>query len=522
VLGTGVHSPEDRRFVGLASGVLDDILVRDPVHATRIGDHRFDARLPDLTHDGADEFARVLQRHQQFLDRIEERALSRFAAADLRILRQGVARRVFDLTVLRRNEWDPLLWNPAGALYSLTARPFAPAPVRARALRQRLAAVPEFLDNARHTLTGMPAIHVVTTIAQLGEIAAMLDETAADLLTEPGVADAADEALAAIERHRNWLEQQLPAAATIPAAVGPEVYEGILTHHLDQGPEPDADELLAAAEDDLERVLDTLASAAAKFGGSTMAVRTVIPDTLSRIAAASDVTGDNLLDVAATALEAAAEFLAERRLVTVPPMDVRLEIMPGVHRGVSVAYCDAPGPLETADLPTLIGLSPAPDSWDERRTESYYQEYNRHMLYDLMVHEAVPGHALQLAHAREAQAPTDVRAAMPQRPVHRGVGGLRRGDDGPSRVRGVAVPTWFPATPATQDAVAGDHQHDPGHSRPHARHDRGRSPSAHGYQGIPGGRRDRRQVGSGPTDRGPVAALLRRLSAGGRDRRRTG
>ncbi len=413
MLGTGVHSPEDRRFVGLASGVLDDILVRDPVHATRIGDHRFDARLPDLTHDGADEFARVLQRHQQFLDRIEERALSRFAAADLRILRQGVARRVFDLTVLRRNEWDPLLWNPAGALYSLTARPFAPAPVRARALRQRLAAVPEFLDNARHTLTGMPAIHVITTIAQLGEIAAMLDETAADLLTEPGVADAADEALAAIERHRNWLEQQLPAAATIPAAVGPEVYEGILTHHLDQGPEPDADELLAAAEDDLERVLDTLASAAAKFGGSTMAVRTVIPDTLSRMAAASDVTGDNLLDVAATALEAAAEFLAERRLVTVPPMDVRLEIMPGVHRGVSVAYCDAPGPLETADLPTLIGLSPAPDSWDERRTESYYQEYNRHMLYDLMVHEAVPGHALQLAHAREAQAPTDVRAAMP-------------------------------------------------------------------------------------------------------------
>ena len=75
MLGTGVHSPEDRRFVGLASGVLDDILVRDPVHATRIGDHRFDGRLPDLTHDGTTEFARVLLRQHRLRRREQALAL---------------------------------------------------------------------------------------------------------------------------------------------------------------------------------------------------------------------------------------------------------------------------------------------------------------------------------------------------------------------------------------------------------------------------------------------------------------
>lgn len=413
MLESGVHSPEDRRFVGLASGVLDDILVRDPVHATQIGDHRFDGRLPDHTQDGADEFARVLQRHQQFLDRIEDRALSRFAAADLQILRDGVAQRIFDLTVLRRHEWDPLLWNPADSLYSLCARPFAPATVRARSLRQRLAAVPEFLDNARHTLTQMPAIHVTTAISQLGQISPMLTQTAEDLLAERGVAEAMEGAMVAVARHQAWLEQQLPASAVVPAAIGPERYVGVMTHHLGMGPQPDPDALLAAAEDDLERVLDITASEAAKFGRSTMAAGTVIPDTLGRLAAASDVTQDSLIDVAAEALEAAAVFLAERRLVTVPPMDVRLELMPPVRRGVAVAYCDAPGALESPDLPTLIGIAPAPDEWDEDRRRSYYGEYNRNLLYDLMVHEAVPGHALQLAHARNAQAPTHVRAAMP-------------------------------------------------------------------------------------------------------------
>lgn len=399
--------------MGLASGVLDDILVRDPGHATDIGDHRFDGRLPDLTQDGADEFARVLQRHQQFLDRIEDRALSRFAAADLQILRQGVARRVFDLTVLRRHEWDPLLWNPARDLYSLTARPFAPAAVRARSLRQRLLSVPEFLDNARHTLADMPAIHITTAIRQLGQVGPMLDETADDLLAERGVADAAETALTAVARHQVWLDQQLSAAATVPAAIGPELYAGVMTHHLGMGPQPDPDALLAAAEDDLARVLDITASVAAKFGRSTMAAGSVIPDTLGRLAAESDVTPDTIIDIAAEALESAAQFLSERRLVTVPPMDIRLELMPPVHRGVSVAYCDAPGALESADLPTLIGIAPAPDSWDEARQRSYYEEYNRHLLYDLMVHEAVPGHALQLAHARNAAAPTHVRAAMP-------------------------------------------------------------------------------------------------------------
>ncbi len=412
MLGTGVHSPEDRRFVGLASGVLDDILVRDPVHATRIGDHRFDGRLPDLTHDGATEFARVLLRHQQFLERIEDRALSRFAAADLAILRSGVSRRIFDLTVMRRHEWDPLLWNPAGALYSITARPFAPVPVRARALLQRLRAVPEFLDNARHTLGPMSAIHVTTATAQFAQIGPMLAETAQDLAEERGVTDAITTAVEAVERHRAWLQSQLPAASR-PVAVGPELYQGILTHHLELGPDPDADALLAAAEDDLERVLDTLASVAAKVGRSTMAERTVIPTTLGRLASGSDVTPDNILDVAAEGLQAAADFLSDRQIVSVPPMDLRLEVMPPVHRGISVAYCDAPGALETAELPTVIGISPAPDHWDARRKKSFYQEYNRHLLYNLMVHEAVPGHALQLARARTALAPTNVRAAMP-------------------------------------------------------------------------------------------------------------
>jgi uncharacterized protein (DUF885 family) len=83
--------------------------------------------------------------------------------------------------------------------------------------------------------------------------------------------------------------------------------------------------------------------------------------------------------------------------------------MPEFARGVAVAYCDSPGPLETAALPTFYCISPTPADWPAHRVESFYREYNDHMIRNLTVHEAMPGHFLQLAHARRYAGPTRVR-----------------------------------------------------------------------------------------------------------------
>lgn len=410
MLGTGVHSPEDRRFVGLAEGVLDDILVRDPAHATRIGDHRFDERMPDLTPDGADEFARVLQRHQLFLDRVDERALSRFALADLQILRRGVARRIFDLTVLRRNEWDPLAWSPIDPLYTLVARPYAPPKVRARSLIHRLRTVPEFLDSARQTLGPMPRPHVITAVTQLRQLGSLLTGSLGELASEPGVQDAVETAVRSCESHADWLWDQVDEAQR-PAALGPDLYRGVMRHHLDL--DCDIDELLAAAEDDLDCVLDDLVTTAVQFGGTTVADRSAISQAVEQLAAESDVSDANVLEVADDALIHATDFVTENRILSVPDIDLRLEAMPAARRGVAVAYCDAPGPLERSRLATLLAIAPTPRDWDRSRRQTFYREYNRHMIQDLMVHEAMPGHAVQLARAREAAAPTYARATMP-------------------------------------------------------------------------------------------------------------
>jgi uncharacterized protein (DUF885 family) len=84
-------------------------------------------------------------------------------------------------------------------------------------------------------------------------------------------------------------------------------------------------------------------------------------------------------------------------------------VMPEFKRGPAVAYCDSAGPLEKNGK-TFFAVAPTPKDWNQQRKDSFFREYNNYMIRDLTVHEAMPGHYLQLAHSNEFHAPTLVRA----------------------------------------------------------------------------------------------------------------
>jgi uncharacterized protein (DUF885 family) len=84
-------------------------------------------------------------------------------------------------------------------------------------------------------------------------------------------------------------------------------------------------------------------------------------------------------------------------------------VMPEFKRGPAIAYCDSAGPLEKNGR-TFFAVAPTPKDWTPERKDSFFKEYNNYMIRDLTVHEAMPGHYLQLAHSNEFHAPTLVRA----------------------------------------------------------------------------------------------------------------
>jgi uncharacterized protein (DUF885 family) len=395
-------------FVALATRVIDSALASDPVAATFLGDHRHDGELPDLAPEAAADRIRELREQ---LTALESVSVTGAEAVDREITRTALRAELLDLEVLREAEWNPMLGNPGNGLHALLARAFAPLPERAHSLHSRLRAVPDHLAGARRRLGELSRPHTETALSQLAGTVALLDDglpsvfaEAPDLLESlmPAVA-LAREALAA---HRDWLGARLETARHVPR-LGTEHFAAKLALTLDTEFEPAT--LLSRAEADLAEVGERIADAATSTAGGRRRDRRTVREVLDRLAADAP-TDETILNLCQQALAETTEFVHSRDLVTVYPDPVSVVEMPEIDRGVAVAYCRPVGPLETAPIPTEFAVSPTPAAWTQAQVASFYREYNGHMLHNLTVHEAMPGHALQLAHSNRHHASTPVRA----------------------------------------------------------------------------------------------------------------
>ncbi|GIF19302.1 hypothetical protein BJ973_006347 [Actinoplanes tereljensis] len=399
-------------FVPLAERIVDAILQSDPAIASEAGDHRYDDRLPDLSPGALSERVSMLRDAADSLSGIDPESFGPEDQADHAILAAMVERDLFELTDVREHEWNPLHHNPGPLLHALIARQFAPVEERLTSMGGRLAAIPDALATARAVLRDVPRIHAETAVGQFAGTAALIrDELPALIAQQPSmrgaVEPAAAAALAALSEFDGWLHTRLESGEPgRDPRLGRPLWEARLWHTLDT--ELPAADVLSRARERLDRVGAELRAAAAELVGGPESDETV-RRALDKLAAdhPDDAT---IVDLAKVTMEEATAFVREHDILTLLDDPCVIEEMPEFARGVAVAYCDPPGPLETADVPTFYCISPTPAGWSPERVESFYREYNDHMIRDLTVHEAMPGHFLQLAHARRFRAETRVRA----------------------------------------------------------------------------------------------------------------
>ena len=420
MLGIVPVSAQNAEFETLAADYVAFLLAANPEFATVLGDHRFDHRMSDYTEEGIQ--ARLV-RHRQFLERlgtIDTVGLTEVNRVDYEILRGRIEATVFELDVLREYTWNPLVYNVGGAIYSLLARDFAPLSERLAAVASRLEAIPHVLDAARANLQNPPRIHTETAILQNpGTISLIDDELEAFLALEPGMREelepARERAVAALEQYGAWLESDLLPRSNGDFRLGEIVYRQKLRHTLQS--DLSMEEILERARQAMVETQHALYETALPLYhefypeaddeavANRKAVVRAVLDELAR----DHPTDETVVDQARADLAETTAFVREHALMTLPDEPIEIIVMPEFQRGVAIAYCDSPGPLEENGK-TFYSIAPTPADWSPDRVESFYREYNDYMLKDLTVHEAMPGHYLQLAHSNDFEAPTQVRA----------------------------------------------------------------------------------------------------------------
>jgi uncharacterized protein (DUF885 family) len=419
LLSCSVPQSEDFKFETFARDYLDKLLEKNPELATSLGEHRFDDRLADYSQAGIQAQVQFQRQSVERLAQIEVSKLSAVNRIDFGILQSQIQSALFQLENLREQEWNPLFYNVGNAIYGLTAREFAPLRDRLKSVKARLKGIPAVLEAARISLKNPPRVHTETAILQnKGNISLVREElkTYLDQVPEliPEFASVQSSVITALESYGAWLEKELLPKSNGSFRIGENKFRDKLRYTLDS--DLSIEEILKRAQADLQKtqgdLFETARSLSKKQSVDTdpVAKKKVIKAVLDELAE-SRPTNETIVGLATANLEEVTEFVRQQGLVTVPQEPVKIIVMPEFQRGMAVAYCDSPGPLEK-NGETFYSISPTPTDWTQQRVTSFFREYNNYMLKDLTIHEAMPGHYLQLAHSNRFRAPTMIRTVF--------------------------------------------------------------------------------------------------------------
>jgi uncharacterized protein (DUF885 family) len=412
--GPGFAADEDGKLAAFFRQYMEEDFRLRPLEATRLGDHRFDDRLDDLSAKARAGWKERLRTTLQELARqIDHAKLSRSGQIDHDIFKHHLTRSLWLAENTDPFADDPRVYNDylTESIYLLLTQSTLPKADNLRNAVSRMAYLPRVIAAAKETLRKPPRVFVETAIRQNRGAIAFYESSIFELAGEApqlsSLAPAARKVAAALKEYQKFLEEELLPRATGEWRLGAEKFARKLELELDAG--LTAAEVLREAEAEAERVEKEMVVIARQLWARLFPKEALPPDDpAGRRALIQRVLGqlagdhgkvEELVHDARATVEQIKAFIREKDILKLPEPDrCRVIEMPEFQRGNAVAYLNPAPPLD-ATAASYYAVSPPPRDWDDRRVTSFLQEYNRYMLPILTIHEAYPGHYVQLEYS---------------------------------------------------------------------------------------------------------------------------
>jgi uncharacterized protein (DUF885 family) len=278
----------------------------------------------------------------------------------------------------------------------------------------RISQIPKVVAAAKINLKNPPRAVLETAILQnrgsIGFYERGIFEAAGETKQRHELKRACERALPILREYQQWLEGELLPAAKGEWRIGKRKFEKKLELTLDAG--LSGDEVLRDAEVEFRRVTESMLVISRQLWsryftkepfpvGDATGKREAIAKVLHAVNQEHGEPG-RLVEDARASVDQIKTFIRDKDILRLPEPD-RCQIieMPEFQRGNSLAYLNSAPPLER-DAPSLYAISPPAADWEPRRTKTLLEEYNQHMLQILTIHEAYPGHYVQLEYSNRS------------------------------------------------------------------------------------------------------------------------
>jgi len=424
LFAAGCGKNPSQKLAALSEEFVYTSLAFSPSAATATGLHQYQKQNLDEMLDDFGE--QNLYRQRTFLEKFRDRLadlrpadLTAEDRADLTILQDQIALNLLELNEIHIHQHTPQLYveTLGNALFAPYVLEYAPKPDRIRHIVARLQKVPLYLDQASTNLMSAPDVWTQVAVEEnQGNMNLVDKEIRAAIPPDQSenYARAARPALDAMTRFDKFLKERLSGRDNYNWRLGGNIYARKFRYTLQSGSE--ADTTLQQAERDLIAVRARMLELALPLHRQAFPSHkdhtdlsgadrenAVIGEVLGKIAD-RHTDRESYMDDARKDLDEARAFVREKHLLTLPPR-ANLQVIPTpefMRGSYPVGGFNAAPALEP-QLGAFYWVTPIPPAWPKDRVESKLREYNFYKLKLLTIHEAMPGHYVQMEVANDVQ-----------------------------------------------------------------------------------------------------------------------
>ena len=405
------QSPADIELRTIFRDWLDEECKRHPVFSSQQGNREFDGLMDDLTPEARqadrDRDANTLTSLKQFA---ETKSLTRNSAIDLEIWQSFLQYRLWQAANSDDFANDPRIYliYCSDSVFGLFTQSTLPKHRNIANATTRIAAIPKVIEAAKRSIKNPPKELTEVAIKRTDgaisfyekDIFAIADESPqVSSLSTP-----ARQAAVALREYKRFLEEEVLPRSTGEWRIGKAKFSEKLAMELDAG--LTAQQVIDIADAESTRVELEMYYVAKQLWHTTCKLEPLPPDdpdgrreTIRRVLkelGKDHGSSHSLVDDAKSTVHKIKEFISRKNILTLPnPDQCSIILMPEFQRGFSLAYLN-PAPPLVASAKSLYAIAPPPEDWPEERKEALLQEYNSAMLQVLTIHEAYPGHYVQL------------------------------------------------------------------------------------------------------------------------------
>ena len=408
---------QNEAFDAFKENLLNKTWELNPSFGVYVGFYKYDDQL--AVPNGAQRalrrqfYATELQALKQF----DANRLSSGNATDLAIIEGQLRSQIWYIDVFRSYEWNPALYNPAGAFGVILNTEYKPLAERLAVISRRLKFVSAYYQAALDNLKVPTLEHLELAIRQSGGALQMFEKlipekiqgVELDLQLSEDLAAGLVESTGAVRSYIEWLKAKQGELRESGKAknfrIGAELYEKKFKYDIESN--YTAHELYELALNSKKTLHAEMVSITEKLWSKYFQDELVPEDRLVAVKLMIDhlsqqhVARDGFVDEIRRQMPVIQKFMDDNALLdSDPSRPLVVRLTPEYQRGFAGASVNAPGPYD-ATANTYYNVSPL-DGYTDEQAESYLREYNHWILQILNIHEAIPGHYTQLMHANKS------------------------------------------------------------------------------------------------------------------------